>query len=482
MSRPNLLVVMADDHAQWATSCYGNREVRTPTLDYLATTGVRFANAYTTTPVCSPARATFYTGKLPSQHGIHDYINEFLYDGDWLAGETTLAETLNAARYQTGLIGKWHAGNSHVPQPGFEYWLSYAHGQWPHRGDIQLNENGRHFVHRGHQSPYFTAKAVDFLRTRDRERPFFLFVGYVDTHSPFRGHPERLVGPYRRCDFRDIPWETSASDRGWTRWGIPEEDGERLEWLAQYYAAVTMLDEQVAVLVDELEGGGHGDTLVIYTSDHGHMNGHHGLYAAGNSTVPQNFYEEAIRVPLLIQWPSRVGSGMVDERPVDHCDLFQTVLDAAGVAGDRPGADARDYPGRSILPSSGSAPSTWRDTQFGEYGNARMIRTHRFKLVRHYAPHAGVYPDELYDLANDPREADNRIADPTLGPLVSKLDSALEAHFTQYEDPSRSAKAIEDQPVVNGREPWRLERPATIPPEGAHLEMIRHLDDPPDGP
>ncbi|HEY8744770.1 MAG TPA: sulfatase-like hydrolase/transferase [Chloroflexota bacterium] len=459
---PNILVVMADDHGQWASGPYGNRDLHTPAMDYLAQRGVRMANAFTPTPVCSPARASFFTGRLPSQHGIQDYLMEVdTPEKDWLAGETTLPQLLQGAGYQTALVGKWHCGRSWLTPPGFDYWISYQAIQRPHRGTQRFVENGTPVVHEGYQTPFLTGKALRFLRERDSSKPFFLFVGYVDTHSPFTDHPDRLVSAYRQAGITDMPLEDPDTSRGWARMLAPREPGERLGRLAQYYAAVTMIDEQIGALLDDLEGRGElANTLVVYTADHGHMNGQHGLYMKGNATVPQNFYDESIRIPALLSWPGHFPSGQVREEPVDHLDLFQTLLEAAQCRLDPAFAAERRYPGRSYLPLLEGRQPDWRNEQFCEYGNARMLRTERYKLVRHYAPHAGVYPDELYDLVDDPRESRNRISDPALTATISSLDARLEDHFARYEQPERSAKNILSQPQCNRVEPWQIERPA----------------------
>ncbi|MHB1533603.1 MAG: sulfatase family protein [Acidimicrobiales bacterium] len=482
--RPNIVLVVSDDHAQWALGCYGAQEISTPNLDRLAAAGARFANAYTPTPVCSPGRACLFTGRLPSQHGVHDFLREMWTpaDREWLAGELTMPMVLHEAGYETALFGKWHCGRSHLPQPGFDHWLSYALEQLPHDphcGELDFVENGDPIHHQGCQAPFLTAKAIDLLRARDRSRPLFLCLGYTDTHSPFAGLPERLVSRFRDCAFIDAPLEPYPTGRGWATVSVPPEI-ERREWLAQLYAGIALIDEQMGMLVDEIDSGDHGETLIVYTSDHGHNCGHHGLFTAGNASVPQNFFEESIRIPLLVHWPEQATPSVLYQ-PVDHCDLFLTLLEAADCRPPDEVAQDRCYPGESCMPLLGEEGHPWRDVQFCEYGNARMIRTDRYKLVRHYPPHAGVYPDELYDLQADPRETTNLSADSGMSPLVAALDERIEAHFAQHEDPLRSAKRILDQPSCNPYEPWRLESPEMVPPGwsrlGAALEGGSDLHD-----
>ncbi len=281
---PNILVIMADDHAQWAAHCYGNSELRTPNMDFLAESGLLMQNAYTPCPVCSPARACFFTGRLPSQHGIHDFLaSTEEFNHGWMNGETTLPMLLKENGYQTGLIGKWHCTTSSTaPQPGFDRWVSYGYNekagwrnQYLHQGPTLISEQGEDKLIHGYQTRSFNRQAVRFLRERDTKQPFFLFVGPTDTHFPFVGHPSRLAEHYRQARFWDIPENEKSHLEPSSH--ISPYKGTAEEALAQYYSAVGMLDDQIGVLLDELNGSGDLDnTLVVYTSDHGHMNGHYG--------------------------------------------------------------------------------------------------------------------------------------------------------------------------------------------------------------
>ena len=172
-TRPNILVFLTDDHGRWATGCYGNSEVRSPAMDRLAAEGCRMTAAFTPSPVCSPARASFFTGRLPSQHGIHDWIHETAEPGlshPGLESQTTIAHVLKAAGYQTALTGKWHCGASRRPQAGFDRWFSYADDQTPHCGRTRFCDQGTIVEHEGQQADAITEAALDFLGRRDGVR------------------------------------------------------------------------------------------------------------------------------------------------------------------------------------------------------------------------------------------------------------------------------------------------------------------------
>ena len=461
---PNILLILADDHGQWATGCYGNREVRTPNLDYLAVSGVKFDNAFTPCPVCSPARASLVTGRIPSQHGVHDFLAEdgSFADQRWLADEILLSQLLQRQGYQTGLIGKWHCTvDGHVPQPGFDHWVSYDvrtrgwRNQYEHQGLIDIAKQGRTNTSRGFQSQTLTEEALAFLRHRDQTRPFFLVLSLVDTHFPFAGQPERLVQCYRHPErpHADIPLGERSHLSLEKVATLPADHHEQV---AQYYAGVSMIDHQVGTLLDYLARQGILDhTLVVYTADHGHMNGQHGLYGKGNATIPQNFYEESIRVPLLLRWSGGVIQPQVVAQPVDHCDLFATLLDAAGVRLSVAETAQINSPGTTFLPHLQGKAQPWRTYQCCEYGNARMITDLRYKLVRRYPPHAGHYPDEWFDLAADPRETTNLVADPRYAGEIQRIGEQLDNFYARYAESTRDGRRVLTLPMHNRFEPWR---------------------------
>ena len=178
-ARPNILVFLTDDHGQWLQQAYGNSEVQTPNMSRIARNGVRMTNAFTTSPVCSPARASFFTGRMPSQHGIHDWIEETkqAYAYPWLKGQTLISQLLKASGYHTGLVGKWHCGEERYPHPGFDFWFSYWVNQYPHSGLQNFSDNGKHVTADGFQSPFLTEQAIRFLKDH--------YAGEKTSQSPF---------------------------------------------------------------------------------------------------------------------------------------------------------------------------------------------------------------------------------------------------------------------------------------------------------
>ena len=451
-SRPHIVLFLTDDHAQWASTCYGNGELCTPNLNYLAQSGARMRNAFTPSPVCSPARACLLTGLLPSQHGIHDWLDERgrAADHPGLAGQATLGGLLRAGGYRTGLVGKWHCGRSWEPHPGFDRWFSYWKSQYPHRGDIEFSDQGRRHVAAGYQADIVTEQAVSFVRAPS-DRPFLLVVGYVCTHTPHAHQPGRWAARYRECTFGDIPDEAPEPAHGFARFGWPHAPGVRRDELVQYYAAVSHIDDQLGRVIDALDGAGAlENTLIAYVSDHGHMNGHHGLHTKGNATIPQNFLDESIRVPCLLSWPGAIPGGQTREETVDHLDLFQTILEAGAVAAPAEAPRA----GCSYLPLLRGGEAPWREAQFCEYGNARMIRTSSHKWIERGQGPNGRFPNELYDLSQDGRETVNLAADPACRGTIETLSSRLRENFSRYESPGRSGWDIASQPPCNADEPW----------------------------
>lgn len=456
-ARPNIVVFLTDDLAYWTLGAYGNAAAATPSADLLARTGARFDRAFTPCPVCSPARASFWTGLFPSGHGVHDWLEE-REDGGGLPGISaldTIASRLSASGYATALCGKWHASPPTPPAPGFDVWFTQATGTNARFGPQTFYEGRERVSFHGHPAGFIGDRAVRFLRERDRDRPFFLCVGLVDPHTPHQGQPARLTSRLANHDFPEVPDEPFLPIHGTRRWTPPSartNPEERRRQLADYYGAASSVDEQLGRVLDELDNqGAASSTLVVYTSDHGHCNGQHGIATKGNGTIPVNFVDEAIRVPLLIRWPGVVRPGAEVAAPVDHCDLHAAILEAAGVS-PSPG-----QVGRSLLPlASENSPADWREYQICEYGNSRMIRSERWKLVRRHPGPNGLFPDALYDLASDPRETTNVIDSPAAHPVLEELDRLVDEFFARHTVPGRSGLEMQNLRRSNAQSPWNL--------------------------
>jgi len=455
--RPNIVIVCNDDHASWVLPTYGNREMQTPAIDYLAATGTVMEQAFTPCPVCSPGRASLLTGRMPSQHGVHDYISGSpeSMGRNWMKDEITLPMLLSGVGYRTAMIGKWHLGNDMEPQSRFDRWYALS-GDYPipHRGPYRYSDDGVEVWESADKSTHLTDKAIEFLREQDGESPFFLYVAYVATHHPWNGHCERLVSHYRGSSFIDVPddepypFGVQALESTFkTRDNPPEA-------LAQYYAGVAEVDEGVGRIVDTLETSGFADnTIVVFTSDHGLCCGHHGIWGKGNGTLPLNVVEEAIRVPLIIRDQSRIKEGQRRTEFVDHLDLFQTLVELADIS--LPGDRADAYPGRSFrkLLAGIESDIQWREVQFCEYGELRMARTEHHKLVLRFPDG----PHELFDLVRDPRETFSFYNDPGYQSTVDDLTDRINQYFDTYEDPDKSGLRVRDLPKHNDTEAWRTD-------------------------
>ncbi|HSV80090.1 MAG TPA: sulfatase-like hydrolase/transferase [Ramlibacter sp.] len=455
--RPNLIVIFNDDHGAWASGPYGNPDVRTPTLDHLARHGVVMANAFTPTPVCSPARASFWTGKTASQHGVHDFVaaGREYHMQDWLRGQPTLATILSRSGYRVGMLGKWHLGQDEQPHEGFDSWFTLS-GDYPvtAAGAYRFSDNGRLVTVNGFKTHILTDKAVQFIRESSEDEPFLLFVGYTATHSPWAEQPERLVDSYRPFAHRNVlnrnfvnsyPFGVLARESLLPTRANPEEA------LSQYYAAVTHLDEGVARIVDELEETNQlRNTVVIYTSDHGLCFGQHGIYGKGNGTVPVNMLEDAIRIPMIFSGHHML-QGQRRAEFVDHLDLFATLLDCARVSREHWPTGLPGWSFRALLTNE-PLRRPWRTVQFGEYGPTRMVRTATHKLVCRY-PQG---PDELFDLVADPQETVNLLQSGEAEGLRRELEARIDDYFAAIEEAHASGLRAAQVPWPNPAPPWAL--------------------------
>jgi arylsulfatase A-like enzyme len=429
MSATNILFILTDDQGVWAAGCYGNPEIRTPNIDRLARSGVRFEHFFCATPVCSPSRATLLTGRIPSQHGIHDWLRQCCFGPeaiDFLGEETTYADVLAGSGWSCGFSGKWHVGDSNAPQHGFTDWFVAEGGRY---SGCRTVSEGSLVEEPGYITEAITDRALAMLEGYAASgRPFYLGVHYTAPHSPWIDqHPREIVDSYDDCPFDSCPQEPRHPWAG----RLTEGNLGNREALKGYFAAVTAMDIGVGRLLDRLEELGlRESTLVVFLSDNGMSCGHHGFWGKGNGTVPWNMYENSVRVPAIFSQPGRTPAGRVERALVSAYDFAPTLLDYLALP---PLPEGRNLPGRSFRPALEGRPLEGREevVVFDEYGPVRMIRTERWKYVhRHaYGPH------ELYDLASDPDERRNLAAEPGQAGRVGELKARMDEWFARHVDP-----------------------------------------------
>ena len=443
MTRPNLILIVSDDQGPWALGAAGNSEIRTPVLDELAARGIRLDRFFCASPVCSPARASLLTGRIPSAHGVHDYLDG-AHSGadsrDHLAGIPALTDALADAGYRLGLSGKWHLGASDVPRRGFVHWYALDGGGSPYRDAVMHRADGT----TEHVTDYLTDAIADdaiaFLDAESRESaPFFLALNFTAPHKPFAGqHPERFTELYRDCAFETCPQE---QPHPWlqTLDGAPiGGEADTREALIGYFAAVTAMDEAIGRVLERLRAHGMGDdTVVVFLSDNGFSCGQHGFWGKGNGTFPMNMYDESVMVPFIVAGPGVRSQGAVRDELLSAYDLPATLLDLLGLDP----APFEGGPGRSFAPAlrgESTAVPERPVVVHSEYGPVRMIRTAERKYVhRHpYGPH------ELYDLIADPRERVNLADDPAHADELARMRQMLHAWFTEHADPRADGRGL----------------------------------------
>lgn len=433
--RTNLVLVMTDDQAVWSLGCYGNHEARTPEVDRLAREGMRFTRAFATSPVCSPSRATFFTGRIPSQHGIHDWIkheNMGPRARYCLDDEVLLSEILADNDYTCGMSGKWHLGDSLHAHAKHSFWYALPRGASVYN-DADMIWQEKVVKTAGYLTDRITDKAVEFIDA-NRDRPFFLNVSYNAPHSPFKGHPAELVDAFMDCPFISCP------DLPAHPWAVAQVSHYRTHpTLSQYFAACSGISRGVGRLMDRLDELGLSEnTLFVYASDQGFNCGHHGLWGKGNASNPRNMYDTSLQIPLIFRQPGRVPAGAECNVLLSAYDFLPTVLAHLGLPTSPEGGPSERNPSEPNLPGRSFAPVLRGDAMespeaiYAEYARTRMIRTATHKYI--HRTDGG--PHELYDLENDPGETTNLVGHPDqdqrITDLVVSLRSRLFKWFEQH--------------------------------------------------
>src|ERR1017187_1480413 len=307
--KTNVVMFMTDDHGAWSLGSYGCPDMHTPNVDALAAGGARFTRAYACTPVCSPSRMSYMTGKIPSQHGVQDWlIPEDSYGPQsrrWLEGHTTYARVLANNGYTTGMVVKWHMGHDDEAQEGFSYWCSVPGGGGTYK-DAEFVKNGQHIQTHGYKTDYVGDSAIEFL-DRSYKDPFFLLVPFYAPHTPYDYQPEEYRQYYNNSTFSCFP---DPPMHPWQNAGTASFHGSRAAKHA-YSALITGMDANAGRIVRRLEELKVRDnTLIVFTADQGWCAGHHGVWGKGNGTWPFNLYEESLRIPLIWNHAGRIRPGM----------------------------------------------------------------------------------------------------------------------------------------------------------------------------
>jgi len=458
---PNIIFIMADDHAAQAIGCYGGRLNRTPHIDRIAREGVRFDNCFCTNGICAPSRATILTGKYGHLNGVYD--NAHVFDGS----QETFPKLLQAAGYETALIGKWHLQSNPT---GFDHWnILPGQGEYYNPDMIEMGTKTRR---PGYVTDILTGLAVDFIEARkDSSRPFLLMLHHKAPHRNWQPGVRHMT-LYDNAEFPEPPTlfddyatrSRAAADQEMTirdhmtlesdlKLGPPPErldEDQKKAWeaafgpkreafrkagllgdalvrwkyrryLQDYLGCVAAVDESTGRILDGLDRTGLASkTLVIYTSDQGFFLGEHGWFDK------RFMYEEALRMPLVMRLPGRIPAGSVMKNMLTNADFAPALLDAAGLK--KPAA----MQGRSFLPLAETRHvSGWPETIFYHYYEFPAVhmvkrhygvRTERYKLIHFYYD---IDAWELYDLERDPRELTNVYADPAYARVRHDLESEL---------------------------------------------------------
>jgi arylsulfatase A-like enzyme len=488
---PNIIVIMADDHAQRAISAYEDTLIQTPNIDRLADEGILFSSSFVTNSICAPSRAVLLTGQYSHRNGLRDNRDEF--DGT----QMTFPKLLQRAGYETALVGKWHLKTEPT---GFDHWRVLI-GQGSYYRPVFL-ENGVEVEHPGYVTDLITDFALEFFENRDTEKPFCLLYQhsaphrnwmpslrhldlYADRDLPlpptfsddYEGRPaaaeadmriddmylsfdlklhgrsyEEETGTGGKAGYDPVPaWEysyarmTEVEKAAWDAHydsinrafaDHPPEGAELSEWKYQryikdYLRCVAAIDDSVGRLLDRLDELGLSDnTIVVYTSDQGFYLGEHGWYDK------RFMYEQSMRTPLIIRYPAGIPAGQVADALVVNLDTAPTLLDFAGVPAPL------EIQGRSMRPlTQGEIPNDWRQGVYYHYyeyphgwHSVRPhygIRTDRYKLIHFYGE---LDAWELYDLEKDPHEMTNLYGNEDYSEIAETLLEQLRSLQQEFGD------------------------------------------------
>jgi len=421
--KPNIVFIFSDQQRWDTLGCYGQKIDISPNLDKMAKEGVLFTNSFTCQPVCGPARAALQTGKYPTEVGCHT-------NGHMLPmGEKTMAHHLSAAGYEVGYIGKWHLASVPVHyetiaipperRGGYkDYWLASdvleftSHSYDGHMFNDKMEKVD--FPKDRYRVDCLTDYAVDYLKTRKLDKPFFLFISFIEPH--FQNDHKHFEGP-------------RGSKEKYAKYEVPGDlvgtNGDWREEFPDYLGCCNALDGAVGRIRETLDQLGLADnTLVLYTSDHACH------FKTRNSEYKRSCHDDSIRTPLIAYGPGFTGGKVVDEL-VSLIDMPATVLAAAGI-------ETPDYMrGRPVQGLVDGTARDWPEEVFVQISEdiiGRAVRTKKWKYSvvapkpadGPQPPSADAYTEHfLYDLENDPNERTNLVRDPAYTDVRAELAAVL---------------------------------------------------------
>ncbi len=393
--RPNIVFILTDDQAPWAIGVSGYRYAKTPNMDRLFREGAYLTNVFTTTPVCSPSRASLMASRYGSELNITDWINPRVEPNLGLdPNVVTWPEVLHDAGYTTALVGKWHLGSPdkfHPTKTGFDYFMGFREGGAA-TVDPTLEVDGKPKKFTGLTADILTDHAIARLKSA-KQRPLLMCLHYRAPHTRWLPVSDEDWAPYA-----DLDPEIPNPD-------YPKLDVPRVKRMTrEYLASVRSVDRNLGRLLKTLDDEGlTQNTIVIYSSDHGYNMGHSGIWHKGNGhwvltdpppatpNIPRgqrpNMYDRSIRVPTAVRWPGVIQPGTVITQTVANLDWYPTIVQLAG-ASPPPRETIR---GRSIVPLLRGADTPWDNDFYAEYSthhqsktHMRMYRTPEWKLIRDF--------------------------------------------------------------------------------------------------
>ncbi|WP_009962059.1 sulfatase family protein [Verrucomicrobium spinosum] len=483
--QPNILFIFSDDHAYQAISAYkdSRKLIETPGLDRIAKEGMLFQRCVVPNSICGPSRAVVLTGKYNHLNGFLNNSNS-VFDGS----QQTFPKLLQGAGYQTAIVGKWHLMSDPT---GFDYWQILP-GQGIYYNPPMI-DNGKPVKHEGYVTDIITDLTLDWLKNRDKNKPFLMMCQHKAPHREWdpalrhlghdgdRKYPEpetlfddyenrgvaerdqdmtlektftpkdaKLVAPASMTPEQKAKWDAYYGPRNAEFEKSKPTGKDLVRWRYQrymhdYLGCVKAVDEGVARLLKYLDDEGLAeDTIVVYSADQGFYLGEHGWFDK------RWIFEESLRAPLMVRWPGVAKAGVENENIVSNLDFAETFLEAAGVS------VPADMQGKSLVPLlKGETPSDWRKSfyyHYYEFPQPHRVRPHygvvtdQYKLVHFYAPDVDYW--ELFDRKADPQEMRSFYGNPDYTKITEELKGELSRLRTELKVPEK-----EEPWFYGGRKP-----------------------------